>query len=73
MISSRIENALNRQIDLEGFSSMYYLSMASWCQVQGFNGSHFLTPLPFPPLTRPGRNRLPGMSHFAPFISQMAT
>lgn len=43
MISSRIENALNRQIDLEGFSSMYYLSMASWCQVQGFNGvSEFL-------------------------------
>ncbi|HSB92546.1 MAG TPA: ferritin [Flavitalea sp.] len=38
MISSRIETALNRQIDLEGFSSMYYLSMASWCQVQGFNG-----------------------------------
>lgn len=38
MISSQIENALNRQIDLEGFSSMYYLSMASWCQVQGFNG-----------------------------------
>ena len=38
MISSRIENALNRQIDLEGFSSMYYLSMASWCQVHGFNG-----------------------------------
>ena len=38
MISSRIETALNRQIDLEGFSSMYYLSMASWCQVHGFNG-----------------------------------
>lgn len=38
MISSQIENALNRQIDLEGFSSMYYLSMASWSQVQGFNG-----------------------------------
>lgn len=38
MISSQIENALNRQIDLEGFSSMYYLSMASWCQAHGFNG-----------------------------------
>ena len=25
MISSKIEAALNRQIDLEGFSSMYYL------------------------------------------------
>ena len=38
MISSQIETALNRQIDLEGFSSMYYLSMASWCQTKGFNG-----------------------------------
>ena len=38
MISSRIETALNRQIDLEGFSSMYYLAMASWCQVKGYNG-----------------------------------
>ncbi len=38
MISSKIENALNRQIDLEGYSSMYYLAMASWCQVKGYNG-----------------------------------
>ena len=38
MISSKIEAALNRQIDLEGFSSMYYLSMASWCEVKGYNG-----------------------------------
>lgn len=38
MISNTIENALNQQIDLEGFSSMYYLSMASWCQVKGYNG-----------------------------------
>jgi ferritin len=38
MISSKIETALNRQIDLEGFSSMYYLAMASWCQVKGYNG-----------------------------------
>jgi ferritin len=38
MISSKIEEALNRQIDLEGFSSMYYLSMASWCEVKGYNG-----------------------------------
>lgn len=38
MISSRIETALNRQIDLEGFSSMYYLAMASWAQVKGYNG-----------------------------------
>jgi len=38
MISSKIEQALNRQIDLEGYASMYYLSMASWCEVKGFNG-----------------------------------
>ena len=38
MISSKIEAALNRPIDLEGFSSMYYLAMASWCEVKGYNG-----------------------------------
>jgi len=38
MISSKIEQALNRQIDLEGYASIYYLSMASWCEVKGFNG-----------------------------------
>lgn len=38
MISSKIENALNRQIDLEGYASMYYLAMASWCQAKGYNG-----------------------------------
>ncbi len=38
MISSKIEEALNRQIDLEGYASLYYLSMASWCEVKGFKG-----------------------------------
>lgn len=38
MISSKIEAALNRQIDLEGYSSMYYLAMASWCEVKGYKG-----------------------------------
>jgi ferritin len=38
MISSKIEAALNRQIDLEGYSSMYYLAMGSWCEVKGYNG-----------------------------------
>jgi ferritin len=38
MISSKIEAALNRQIDLEGYSSMYYLAMASWAEVKGYNG-----------------------------------
>jgi ferritin len=38
MISSKIDAALNRQIDLEGFSSMYYLAMGSWAEVKGYNG-----------------------------------
>lgn len=38
MISSKIEAALNRQIDLEGYSSMYYLAMGSWCEVKGYQG-----------------------------------
>jgi ferritin len=38
MISSKIEAALNRQVDLEGYSSMYYLAMASWCEVKGYKG-----------------------------------
>ena len=38
MISSKIEAALNRQVDLEAYSSMYYLSMAAWCEVKGYNG-----------------------------------
>ncbi|WP_127132396.1 ferritin [Pseudoflavitalea rhizosphaerae] len=38
MISSKIEAALNRQIDLEGFSSNYYLAMASWAEVKGYKG-----------------------------------
>src|ERR1044071_1625926 len=38
MISSKIEEALNRQIDLEGFSSMYYLAMGSWAEVNGYKG-----------------------------------
>lgn len=38
MISSKIDAALNKQIDLEGFSSMYYLAMGSWAEVKGYNG-----------------------------------
>lgn len=38
MISKTIEAALNRQIELEGEASQYYLSMASWAEVQGLNG-----------------------------------
>jgi ferritin len=43
MISKTIEAALNRQIELEGSSSQYYLAMASWAEVRGLNGvSQFL-------------------------------
>ena len=43
MVSKTIETALNRQIELEGSSSQYYLAMASWAEVQGLNGvSQFL-------------------------------
>ncbi len=38
MLSPKIENALNQQIELEGSSSQYYLAMASWAETQGLNG-----------------------------------
>lgn len=43
MISKKIENALNKQVELEAASSQYYLAMASWAETQGLNGvSQFL-------------------------------
>ena len=38
MISNKMEKALNNQIALEGYASFLYLSMASWCDVQGLDG-----------------------------------
>jgi ferritin len=38
MITGKIENALNRQVQLEAASSQYYLAMASWAETQGLNG-----------------------------------
>jgi ferritin len=38
MLSPKVSTALNKQIELEGFSSQYYLSMASWAETQGLNG-----------------------------------
>src|SRR5688572_16455486 len=35
-ITSEIEALLNNQIIMEGKSSAAYLSMASWCDTQGF-------------------------------------
>jgi ferritin len=39
MISKAIEKALQLQIALEGYSSAYYLSMASWMDTEGFEGT----------------------------------
>lgn len=38
MISGKIEKALNQQVLLEAESSQIYLSMASWAEVEGYNG-----------------------------------
>ncbi|HMT29553.1 MAG TPA: ferritin [Bacteroidia bacterium] len=43
MLSKKIESLLNQQVELEASSSQYYLSMASWAEVKGYNGvSKFL-------------------------------
>lgn len=38
-MNKRIESALNEQIVKEASSSQFYLSMASWAEGQGFNGT----------------------------------
>lgn len=38
MISKEMEMALNEQIELEGYASFLYLSMASWCDKEGLEG-----------------------------------
>ena len=38
MISNQVSKALNKQIELEGSSSQFYLAMASWAETQGLNG-----------------------------------
>lgn len=38
MLSTKIEKALNQQIQLEAESSQVYLAMASWAEVQGYEG-----------------------------------
>lgn len=43
MLSKKIETLLNQQVELEAASSQYYLAMASWAEVKGYNGvSKFL-------------------------------
>jgi len=39
MISKAIEKAINEQIHAEEHSSRIYLSMASWCEVNGYPGA----------------------------------
>ena len=38
MLSKKVEQALNKQIELEASSSNFYLAMASWAEVQGLTG-----------------------------------
>lgn len=39
MLSKKIEEALNRQIESEAMSSQLYLAMASWAEINGLNGA----------------------------------
>lgn len=38
MISENIESSLNSQLKLEANASMQYLAMASWAEINGYNG-----------------------------------
>lgn len=38
-ISARMEDAINRQINIEFMSSYTYLSMSAWCERKSFSGS----------------------------------
>lgn len=39
MISKKMDELLNKQIELEGTASQVYLAMASWAEVEGLEGS----------------------------------
>ena len=38
MLSKKVENSLNKQIELEANASQFYLAMASWAETKGFEG-----------------------------------
>lgn len=38
MLSEKIQESLNRQVEVEAFSSQFYLAMASWAETNGLNG-----------------------------------
>jgi ferritin len=39
MLSKKVEKALNEQVKVEAESSQFYLAMASWAEIHGFNGT----------------------------------
>ncbi|MBN1970039.1 MAG: ferritin [Candidatus Delongbacteria bacterium] len=39
MLKKNVAEALNNQVQVEAFSSNLYLAMASWCEVNGFEGA----------------------------------
>ncbi|PWJ40230.1 ferritin [Sediminitomix flava] len=42
-LSNLVEESLNKQVELEDLSSQFYLSCASWCEIQGYqNAAKFL-------------------------------
>lgn len=43
MLNKKVEKALNEQVKIEANSSQFYLSMASWAETEGLEGTaHFL-------------------------------
>lgn len=38
MLSQKVQEALNNQVEMEGTSSQYYLAWASWAENEGFAG-----------------------------------
>ena len=39
MLNKKIEKALQQQLAMEAYSSAIYLSMATWMDVQGYDGT----------------------------------
>jgi len=38
MLTKKVQAALNKQVEMEGYASNYYLSAASWCDANGLPG-----------------------------------
>ncbi|MBE2246354.1 MAG: ferritin [Candidatus Competibacteraceae bacterium] len=39
MVGKKLEKLLNEQLEMEAYASSSYLAMASWCEVNGLDGS----------------------------------